>query len=173
MAHRDLTAASPSRVLQRLVRDPGRAARVTHVEEVPARPGTTTDWPRWAPQVVVDRFAAAGIERPLRHQAAAAELAWRGTSVVLATGTASGKSLAYLLPVLAALVEGDATAVYLAPTKALAADQLRSVRALTLPQGRAAPRERAPQEPWRVPWPEPSRRPRSPFRGACQAGPAL
>lgn len=54
--------------------------------------------------------------------------------MVLATGTASGKSLAYLLPVLTALLEGTqapngraATALYLSPTKALAADQLRAV----------------------------------------------
>jgi DEAD/DEAH box helicase domain-containing protein len=64
---------------------------------------------------------------------------------VVATGTASGKSLAYLLPVLSATVEGaehpsgrGATALYIAPTKALAHDQLRSVRSLLLSQVRAA-----------------------------------
>src|SRR5262249_30188235 len=66
-------------------------------------------------------------------------LAWAGESVVLATGTASGKSLGYQLPVLATLLADQRnTALYLAPTKALAADQLRSVRDLALAGVRAA-----------------------------------
>jgi DEAD/DEAH box helicase domain-containing protein len=112
---------------------------VTHVEQVPARPGRPADWPDWAPELLLDRFRARGIARPWEHQAAAASLARAGTSVVVATGTASGKSLAYQLPVLSALLEDErATALYLAPTKALANDQLRSLRALVLPSVRAA-----------------------------------
>src|SRR4029453_2580628 len=66
-------------------------------------------------------------------QVTAAELARTGRHVVIATGTASGKSLAYQLPVLGALLDDPrATALYLAPTKALAADQLRGVEALGL-----------------------------------------
>ena len=85
------------------------------------------------------RLAARGITRPWEHQAAAADLAWSGRSVVLSTGTASGKSLAYQLPVLASLLADEkATALYLAPTKALASDQLRSLRSLVLPTVRAA-----------------------------------
>jgi DEAD/DEAH box helicase domain-containing protein len=112
---------------------------VTHVQEVPARPGRPADWPDWAPDLLVDRFKARKIARPWEHQAAAAELARAGRSVVVATGTASGKSLAYQLPVLSALLEDEkATALYLAPTKALAADQLRSLRSLVLSSVRAA-----------------------------------
>jgi DEAD/DEAH box helicase domain-containing protein len=62
-----------------------------------------------------------------------------GEHVVVATGTASGKSLCYQLPVLDRLLADDkAVALYLAPTKALAHDQLRSLRELRLPQLRAA-----------------------------------
>jgi DEAD/DEAH box helicase domain-containing protein len=112
---------------------------VTHVEQVPPRPGRPADWPDWAPELLVDRFRARGIERPWEHQAAASSLAHAGKSVVIATGTASGKSLAYQLPVLSALLaDGKATALYLSPTKALAADQLRSLRSLVLPDVRAA-----------------------------------
>jgi DEAD/DEAH box helicase domain-containing protein len=112
---------------------------VTHVEQVPARSGRPADWPDWAPELLVERFRARGIARPWQHQVAAASLARAGRSVVVATGTASGKSLAYQLPVLSALLEdGKATALYLAPTKALAADQLRSLRSLVLPDVRAA-----------------------------------
>ena len=131
--------ASPQTLLQRLVLDPSRAERVTHVEHVPARAGRSTDWPAWVPPLLVDRLALAGVPAPWEHQAQAADLAWGGTSVVVSTGTASGKSLAYLLPVLSGLLTSErTTALYLAPTKALATDQLRAVRALNLMAVRAA-----------------------------------
>ncbi len=86
----------------------------------------------------------AGIEHPWAHQAQAAEHALDGESVVVATGTASGKSLAYLVPVLSHVLDGSeapngrgATALYLAPTKALAADQCRAVKELSHPLGNA------------------------------------
>jgi DEAD/DEAH box helicase domain-containing protein len=128
-----------SSLLQRLLLDPTRRERVTHVEHVPARTGRRADWPVWVPQLLVDRLGLQGVPAPWEHQAQAADLARGGQSVVVATGTASGKSLAYLLPVLSALLEDErATALYLSPTKALATDQLRAVRALNLTQVRAA-----------------------------------
>jgi DEAD/DEAH box helicase domain-containing protein len=129
----------PETLLQRLLMDPTRADRVTHVEHVPAREGRRADWPVWVPQLLIDRLALQGVPAPWEHQAAAADLARGGDSVVISTGTASGKSLAYLLPVLSALLEDEtSTALYLSPTKALATDQLRAVRALNLMQVRAA-----------------------------------
>ena len=77
---------------------------------------------------------------PWAHQAAAADFARDGRSVIISTGTASGKSLGYLLPALTAVMDGG-TALYLAPTRALAADQLRTVRALG-PAGGARGRAR-------------------------------
>ncbi|MBA3905991.1 MAG: DEAD/DEAH box helicase [Pseudonocardiales bacterium] len=120
-----------------------RAEHVTHVEQVPARSARTTSWPAWVSPLVIDRLRLAGVEAPWTHQAQAASLAWSGTSTVVATGTASGKSLAYLLPALTTLVErGDglrpSTTLYLSPTKALAMDQLRAIRGLQLTQVRAA-----------------------------------
>jgi DEAD/DEAH box helicase domain-containing protein len=126
-------------LLHRLLLDPTRRERVTHVEQVPARAGRRAEWPIWVPPLLVDRLALQGVPAPWEHQAQAADLARGGDSVVIATGTASGKSLAYLLPVLAALLEDDqATGLYLSPTKALATDQLRAVRALNLTKVRAA-----------------------------------
>ena len=126
-------------LLQRLLIDPSRAERVTHVEHVPARAGRAGAWPQWASPLLIERLALAGMTAPWEHQVAAADLAWGGQSVVVATGTASGKSLAYLLPVLSTLLADDrATALYLAPTKALATDQLRAVRALNLMAVRAS-----------------------------------
>ncbi|MCP3799888.1 DEAD/DEAH box helicase [Allokutzneria sp. A3M-2-11 16] len=112
---------------------------ITHVASVPPRPAEFADWPDWAPGALVEALDGDGVRRPWRHQVEAAELARAGRDVVVATGTASGKSLAYQLPVLAALTEDErARALYLAPTKALGADQLRSVNGFGLPGIRAA-----------------------------------
>ncbi|WP_327148754.1 DEAD/DEAH box helicase [Nocardia sp. NBC_01329] len=107
-------------------------SRLTHIAEIPGRPAETAEWPTWAATDVVSALRTEGIELPWRHQATAAEHAHHGQHVVVATGTASGKSLGYQLPVLTALHEHPrATALYLAPTKALGADQLRMVGDLT------------------------------------------
>ncbi|MCX4448362.1 DEAD/DEAH box helicase [Streptomyces sp. NBC_01789] len=133
---------SPDTVLDRLAAGAGRSARITHTEHLPPRAGTHAIWPDRIRPEVIAAIQKAGIDHPWAHQAAAAEHALDGTSVVIATGTASGKSLAYLAPVLSALLDGSeapngrgATALYLSPTKALAADQRRSVKALAAPLG--------------------------------------
>src|SRR4051812_23844731 len=133
------TGAEPGAALRSLLLDARRAEAVTHVQEVPSRPGLQVDWPEWVPPLLRGRLRAVGVERPWAHQAAAAEVARAGSSVVLSTGTASGKSLGYLLPLLSDLLEDpSARALYLAPTKALARDQLAAVRRLALTGVRAA-----------------------------------
>ncbi|MEV4722920.1 DEAD/DEAH box helicase [Micromonospora humida] len=126
------TGRGPAELLHRLrTRHP--VDPVTHVERVPARAGQQAPWPQWAPEELRAAFARRGVTAPWRHQAEAAELAYAGQHVVVATGTASGKSLAYQLPTLATLLaDPRATVLYLAPTKALAADQLRAVAGLDL-----------------------------------------
>lgn len=100
--------------------------------EQPARQARTTEWPVWAHPEVVAALQACGITAPWTHQTETADLAANGQHVVVSTSTASGKSLGYQLPVLTALREDPkATAIYLAPTKALGADQLRAVSELT------------------------------------------
>jgi len=134
-------ARSSEHVLSRLVAPPGRRERVTHVEVIPARLARSTPWPSWVCPEIVGAYARLGIEFPWLHQVEAAQLAHDGQHVVVASGTASGKSLAYQLPVLQALIDGTpnrgrlepATALYLSPTKALAADQLRALEELSLP----------------------------------------
>jgi DEAD/DEAH box helicase domain-containing protein len=130
---------APADLLDRLARDRDADDRITHVERVPARAGEPAPWPPWVAVDLRAALAARGIAAPWRHQVDAAELAWHGDHVVISTGTASGKSLAYLLPALSALLtDPRATALYLAPTKALTADQLRAVTALDLPGVRPA-----------------------------------
>jgi DEAD/DEAH box helicase domain-containing protein len=118
---------------------PAGESPLTHVADLPARAAHHAAWPAWADPVVVEALAKAGVPRPWTHQSDAASLAHEGRHVVIATGTGSGKSVAYQLPVLTALrADPKATALYLSPTKALGADQLRSIGALDLPDVRAA-----------------------------------
>jgi DEAD/DEAH box helicase domain-containing protein len=97
---------------------------------------------RFAPlpdELDVKARAAIGVERLYGHQRAAWEAAARGEHVLVTTGTASGKTLAFNLPVLDAIARAPKTrALYLYPTKALAQDQFRTLSALTLPKLRPA-----------------------------------
>ncbi|WP_420847100.1 DEAD/DEAH box helicase [Nonomuraea basaltis] len=116
---------------------PARHERVTHVEHVPARQAGQVRWPKWTSEVLVTRLANHGVTGLWPHQYEAADLAFRGRNVIISTGTASGKSLAYLTPAVASCLDGG-TVLYLTPTKALAADQLRGLRELRITQVRAA-----------------------------------
>jgi len=103
-----------------------------HVAELPAREGRRRPWPAWAEPDVVRAFTDRGISSPWAHQVEAADLVHAGRHVVISTGTASGKSLAYQLPILNALAtDPRARVLYVSPTKALGHDQLRAAHALT------------------------------------------
>ena len=125
-------------VLERL--SSGDDRLVGHVT-LPGRPERIADWPQWVCPALADAWARRGVERPWIHQREAMDALREGRDVVLATGTGSGKSLAAWTPILSDLVEAEdssrisaihrrPTALYLAPTKALAADQLASLMAL-------------------------------------------
>lgn len=103
-----------------------------HVAELPANHGTTAGWPSWADRDVIEAFVGRGVTAPWSHQVRAATLAHEGRHVVISTGTASGKSLCYQLPILCALATNRRSrALYLSPTKALGHDQLRSAVSAT------------------------------------------
>src|SRR3954453_1610573 len=117
--------------------DETQAGRPVHVEHIPARPGREAPWPSWVPAEVTGAFAARGIQAPWSHEAQAADHAQAGRNVIISTAAASGKALGYLMPALTSVLAGD-TVLYVTPTKALAADQLASIRALGLPGVQAA-----------------------------------
>lgn len=134
----------PTTALDHLARG-HRRDRLVHVRRLPQREARTVDWPDWVDPGVHAAWAGAGLTRLWSHQRETAELARAGRHTVCATGTASGKSLGFLIPVLSALAEGTAaptgrgaTALYLAPTKALAADQLSRLEEMAVPGVRAA-----------------------------------
>ncbi len=87
--------------------EPQLPGRIRHNRLLPARPGVADDWPSWVAADVRSAWLEQGVALPWRHQVTAADAAWRGHPVVLSTGTASGKSLGYLLPILAATYSGS------------------------------------------------------------------
>ena len=124
--------------VEELRRDDATGASLAHVRRLPAREPTTEPW-SGLPPVLLDRLSLLGVHGLYPHQRRALELLDAGRNVIVATGTASGKTLVYDLAFARAAVEDDRrTALYLFPTKALARDQLRQVRELRIPQIRAA-----------------------------------
>ena len=99
----------------------------------PSRPGRSTPLPAEIHPAVAAALARRGIENVYTHQADAWEAAARGRHVIVTTGTASGKSLAFTLPVLDAVArDRHARTLFLYPTKALAQDQARSLASFGL-----------------------------------------
>lgn len=113
------------------------AMELVHLEHIPGREGQTTSWPESVRDEVIVALARTGIKAPWTHQARAAELARSGANVIIATPAASGKSAGYLAAALSAILDGG-TVLYVAPTKALAADQLQTLRTLAVSGIRAA-----------------------------------
>ena len=111
--------ASLTRALARRYGD-----RITGHFAIPGRDGEYAPIPDDVPPALRRALAARGIDRLYRHQAEAWDAAQRGEHVAIVTPTASGKSLCYTLPVVAAAMTGRAKALYLFPTKALAQDQV-------------------------------------------------
>jgi DEAD/DEAH box helicase domain-containing protein len=125
--------------LDSLTADPLEAENLVHVQELPARTPQVVPFPEGLPELLVSRLSLLGVDGLYAHQMEGLEALRAGRHVMLSTGTASGKSLVYQIAAAeAALTTPKATAIFLFPTKALARDQLRSMRALKLPQVRAA-----------------------------------
>ena len=98
---------------------------------MPARPAHAHPFPDDLPAALREALSQRGINSIYSHQYEAWSCTRAGKNIVLATGTASGKTLAYNLPVIASLLaDTDARALYLFPTKALAQDQLSNLQSL-------------------------------------------
>ena len=112
-------------------RDPETAPNLVAWQTFPARPAQTHPFPTDLPAPVKQTLLAAGIHTLYSHQLEAWAHARAGENVILSTGTASGKTLSYNLPVFDSLIQdSNARALYLFPTKALAQDQLSNLQSL-------------------------------------------
>ena len=111
--------------------------RCVHVERLAARAPSHASLSRPLPDMVQSLVPPEGL---WAHQATAIDHVRDGRSVVIATGTASGKSLAFQIPILEALSDPEisSSSLLLFPTKALAHDQLRSITAHGVETLRAA-----------------------------------
>jgi DEAD/DEAH box helicase domain-containing protein len=105
--------------------------QIEHVEVLPERTGRFASPEQPLPTELTEMLAARGVEQLYSHQVKTLELARAGRDVVVVTGTASGKTLCYNLPILeTCLTDPEARALYLFPTKALAQDQLKGLHEL-------------------------------------------
>lgn len=129
-----LLTSSPFEVL---LDDLASDGRIVHIEHMEARAEITRDLKEPLPPAVADCLPH---QTFWSHQAQAIDLARRGRSVAIATGTASGKSLCYQVPIAEAISNKlkPASALMLFPTKALAQDQLRSMGQMGFPRLSAA-----------------------------------
>jgi DEAD/DEAH box helicase domain-containing protein len=104
---------------------------VVHHRVLPATPAVFADPARPFSRAVAGLLAARGIPALYSHQARATDLARAGRHVAVATPTASGKTMTYLLPVLEEVIRNpDSRAIFLYPLKALAQDQQKAIREL-------------------------------------------
>src|SRR5690606_24086830 len=115
-------APSGTRLAQRLADRYGD--RITGHFTIPAHPADIRPLPQDLPPALAEALRSRGIKSLYSHQADAWKAARAGRHLVVATPTASGKSLCYTLPVVAGAMEQGAKALYLFPTKALAQDQV-------------------------------------------------
>lgn len=114
----------------------GYAGQIVHVESMPHSSAAYGRLSASLNPLLQHALQMHGIDRFYTHQAQAIDALLAGENVVVATGTASGKSLCYNVPVLNACAgssRNGATALYLFPAKALAQDQLRALNELTAP----------------------------------------
>ncbi len=115
---------SVEEVLERLRLDAGFMQNVSAWERIPPRPARFGETPEGLDPRLSLALERAGTFPLYTHQAAAVEAGLAGENVVVVTGTASGKTLCYNLPVLQSMLsDSEARALYLFPTKALSQDQ--------------------------------------------------
>jgi DEAD/DEAH box helicase domain-containing protein len=113
--------------------------RVVSSTRLPARLGCPATTAAPLAPVIVERLRRRGIDQLWGHQATAIDALRERRNVVVATGTASGKSLCYQIPIVESLAAGSRdTALLIYPTKALAQDQLRALRQWLVPEVVAA-----------------------------------
>ncbi len=114
-----------------LKESPKFKSQVAHHEEIPPRSALYANLAEPLPEALIKAVEASGVKKLYRHQADAIDLIRKGRDVIVATPTASGKSLIYNLPVFADIMSGQGgKALYLFPLKALAQDQLKALSSL-------------------------------------------
>jgi len=121
--------------LQHLQSQPTYAGQIAHVEHIPPRQAAYAELDQPLPAELQDCLHRHHLLPLYTHQAEAINQARQGKNVMVATSSASGKTLCYNIAVAEALLsEPGSRALYLFPTKALAQDQLRGLHKLFCPE---------------------------------------
>jgi DEAD/DEAH box helicase domain-containing protein len=129
--------AEVSFFIKHLRAHPFYKGQITHTQQIAKRPARYGRLQRPLPSALRDALRRTGSDKLYSHQAEAINAIRQGYHAVVATGTASGKTLCYNIPVLETwLADWRSRALYIFPTKALAQDQLRVLRELTGGLGR-------------------------------------
>lgn len=127
------------------------ADQIAGTLHTPGQDGTRAPWPAWIHPDIPVGLKTLGVSQPWEHQVEGMEAIEAGHHTVIATGTGSGKSLTAWVPIISRIlhhrestsladIRKRPTALYLSPTKALAADQLDSLaRLVTLTGERVQP----------------------------------
>ena len=114
---------------------PDYKQQIVHIQPVPPRDATFGELDEPLHPSLQSRLEFLGISSLYTHQARAVNAARRGNNVMVATASASGKTLCYNLAVLEEILKNPSSrALYLFPTKALAQDQLRGLNELACPE---------------------------------------
>ncbi|MBW7929539.1 MAG: DEAD/DEAH box helicase, partial [Fimbriimonadaceae bacterium] len=128
--------SSPNEPWRPLIERWVREERIDQIVELPAREAVWADLPETLHPRTREHLDTLGFARLYRHQLEAFDRATAREDFVVVTGTNSGKSLCFHLPILDDLLrEPMSRALVLYPTKALAHDQLSKIHALTAPLG--------------------------------------
>ena len=124
-----------SAFLHYLTAQPTYNGQIAHIENIPRREARYSELHQPLVASLHECLNEHGLLPFYTHQAEAINYAREGKNVMVATSSASGKTLCYNAPVMEAiLTEGRSCALYLFPTKALAQDQLRSLKELFYPK---------------------------------------
>jgi DEAD/DEAH box helicase domain-containing protein len=120
--------------LHRLVSLPDYRQQVVHIERIPSQSASFGKLDNALHPSLQASLESLGISNLYSHQAQALNAILAGGNVIIATPSASGKTLCYHLATLDALLhDKDSRAIYIFPTKALAQDQLRSLKQILHP----------------------------------------
>lgn len=118
-------------LINMLTSDASFSENIAHLHITDARQAAFEEFPTYVNPILCESLIRKGIDRLYSHQAEAISLADSHKSYVISTGTSSGKSLCYQLPILNSICEDEgSTALMVFPTKALTNDQLNSLQEL-------------------------------------------
>jgi DEAD/DEAH box helicase domain-containing protein len=121
--------------LHRLISSPDYEQQIVHIQHIPSQDASIRELNKLSKPALQECLQSLGISALYSHQVQALDAIFMRKNVMVATPSASGKTLCYHLATLEAVLdEKDSRALYVFPTKALAQDQLRSLKGIACPK---------------------------------------